>query len=166
MDCEDLRTRVAPLLDGELGPAEEQLVGEHLEHCGACAEFVEQIAAQDLVPPGPDPRTSKPEFWTGMDAAIDDEWHRIQAASPSTKPRLWKRNVSIAAPVLVAMAATLLLSIGVSAYALDQADEARATTAQLSQELERERRLAATPAEPVQVDAFNLATYTPHRGTF
>lgn len=165
MDCEHVRMHIAPLLDGELGPAEEQLIGEHLEACAACADFAERVAAQDLAPPGPDPRTAQPDFWQAMDQAVDTEWLRIQRAAPS-RPPVWRRQVTVGVPLLAAMAAALLLSIGYGAYASQDAAAARAQTAQLGQELERERRLAATPAKPVQVDAFKLATYTPHRGTF
>ncbi|MFI9815529.1 zf-HC2 domain-containing protein [Saccharothrix variisporea] len=46
MDCDDIRPALSARLDSETGPAElERLADEHLEHCGACARWLDQAAA-------------------------------------------------------------------------------------------------------------------------
>ncbi len=52
MTCWRIENLLAPFLDGELPEAESGAMADHLEHCEACAEKVETVAAMpDLVPP-------------------------------------------------------------------------------------------------------------------
>jgi anti-sigma factor RsiW len=75
MDCAKLRERIAPLLDGELEPAEERAAHVHLERCPACAALVERAAVVPLPAPAT-PMAEDPEFWVAMDRALDEEAQR------------------------------------------------------------------------------------------
>ena len=75
MNCAELRECVAPLLDGELEPAELEAAAAHLEHCDACAELVEKLATVPLRPAASAP-SAPPEFWDAMDRALAAEAER------------------------------------------------------------------------------------------
>ncbi|WP_309116671.1 zf-HC2 domain-containing protein [Saccharothrix sp.] len=46
VDCDDIRETLSARLDGEAGPTHaERLADEHLEHCGACARWLDGAAA-------------------------------------------------------------------------------------------------------------------------
>ena len=81
MDCSELHERIAPLLDGELGPAEERAAYEHIEHCEACAALVERAAMVPL-PGRAAPVPESPDFWAAMDRALEEEARR-----PTSWPR-------------------------------------------------------------------------------
>ncbi|MFH1467756.1 MAG: zf-HC2 domain-containing protein [Pseudomonadota bacterium] len=83
MECAELRERIAPLLDGELSPAEERAAHAHLARCEACAAMVERAAVVPMPAPAA-PAPESPEFWAAMDRALDEEAHR---------PAPWVRRV-------------------------------------------------------------------------
>jgi anti-sigma factor RsiW len=43
--CQDLVELVTAYLDGALSPDEDARMNDHLEVCGACVEYVEQVRA-------------------------------------------------------------------------------------------------------------------------
>ena len=49
--CHDVELCAAALLDGQLSPAEEQLVEEHLESCESCCDLIDALGEQQLGPP-------------------------------------------------------------------------------------------------------------------
>ena len=70
--CQDIRICAAALLDGQLSPAEEQLVDEHLYACTKCSEFIGQLEEQDLQPPNLQ-IIQDDVYWSEMDAALHAE---------------------------------------------------------------------------------------------
>lgn len=44
MRCEEIRTQLSALLDGELSPPAREAVARHVEACGRCALFLEELS--------------------------------------------------------------------------------------------------------------------------
>lgn len=116
MKCADLRERVAPLLDGELGASESRTLEDHLAECEACANFVEELARQPLGSKYPPPM-ALPRPWTSLDEALDRESER--SLGRLSRARAWlsrdirvPRAWALATLVLLLFLATLALRPG------------------------------------------------------
>ena len=97
--CQDIRICAAALLDGQLSPAEEQLMEEHLFECDACAEFLGQLEEQKIQPPRLQ-IIQDDEYWSQMDAVLQAELDKAERKSP--KPSIkW----------FIAYAVVLILSL-------------------------------------------------------
>ena len=166
MDCRTAEDLMAGLIDDELSPGHHALLKEHLQHCSACGELLERLAAQPLAPPAMSPMGEA--FWAKMDRTIADEFEQSeqdfaveQLASPASK---WRPS-----PALIFYAATLMLALGWGLYSNHQLQISKEETAMLRDSLDRERRLSVQPASgPVQLpgSGYQFANHTPSRGTF
>ena len=167
MDCADVADRSAAYLDHELSPGECQLFETHLDGCTDCRSLLERLAAQDLGPPLVVQGLEDDAMWRSMDQRLATEWDRVQADRPKSPP-LMTRRLTVRLPLALAYAALLLLSLAWGWGNLQRAVRAEGSVQEMSQQLDREQRLAAEPATPAPVprDAYSLVNYTPHRGTF
>ncbi len=169
MDCPTARALAVAWLEGELAPGEAEQIDHHLEHCEDCAEFVAALDGQSadlaaLAPPA-DPRLAQPGVWDRMDARLAEEMDRAFADRAAPQP-FWQRPMRVSPVGLVAYAAALMLALGWGYINLIEARDANTRADVLGAELERERRLAAQPAEPTRVEQYRPVAYTPRRGTF
>ena len=98
--CRDVELCAAALLDGQLSPAEEQLVEEHLMNCEACCELIDTLAEQQLEPPRLQ-IIQRQDYWDEMDTVLQEELER--AEEPKTMVISW--------PQIVVYAAVLILTI-------------------------------------------------------
>ncbi|MDP7111882.1 MAG: zf-HC2 domain-containing protein [Myxococcota bacterium] len=120
MNCWRTRQLIAAFLDGELSPAETELIDDHLRSCPECSELRDRIAD---IPPLDLPRLepdAEADIWARMDNALDAAWERQErglergaAASALSGIRTWLRGRRVAIPVPVA-AAYLLIIVGLT----------------------------------------------------
>lgn len=179
MDCNTVHDRLAAWLDGELAPADQRWLEQHLERCMGCAQHAADLAEQqellEQLPPPRLPRLQEASFWEPMNAKLApalEVLHRRPPPTPS-RPSFWSRELAIT-PVAVAiygglMAALVLWSLRLHLHL----DEAELQIQDLTQQVERSERLDAAPlpmpAEPEPAyadDGFRTVTYTPERGHF
>jgi hypothetical protein len=176
--CADVRERVAPFLDQELGPTERQMLERHLDDCASCRELVERVASQELRPPPVSDavaaQVGAPDFWAAMDARLASEVGLLTNTPRAAGPR----SFAVSWKLALAYAAALALALLWGAQAQHQVSIARAEAESLARQLERVERLAdspgALPVAPAHAPAtpgqgpedLELAGYTPHRGTF
>lgn len=95
--CRDVESCAAALLDGQLSPGEEELVGEHLEQCCACAELIDAMEGQRLIPPRIQ-LIEETEYWDDMDAVLQAELDRAELEK---RPVLSKQLIFVYAAVLL-----------------------------------------------------------------
>ena len=79
--CRDVEICAAALLDAQLSPAEEEMVEEHLQHCDACAEMIDAMAAQRLKPPRLQ-LLQENDYWEEMDAVLQAELDKAELEQP------------------------------------------------------------------------------------
>ena len=166
MDCRTAEDLMAGLIDDELSPGHHALLKEHLQHCKACEELLEQLSAQPLAPPVMSPMGEA--FWAKMDRVLVDELEQNQQVLAAEQvipsaPR-WRPS-----PALIFYAATLMLALGWGLYSNQQLQISKEETSMLRDALDRGRRLSAQPASvPVQLpgSGYQFANHTPSRGTF
>lgn len=107
MSCDELRPLLAGLLDGELEPAEEDVVRAHLAGCPGCAHELEaqrEVALRVRAaagPPGP-----SPEAWRELERALAGQL--AAEAPPRSAPR-WLRPALTLAALAASIAAALWL---------------------------------------------------------
>lgn len=149
MDCRDARDRLASWLDGELAPAEAELLEMHLDACPACRDLAERLSAQapvlELVRPAPDRNLEREGWWDRMDAALAEEMARRERADRGRRRVLAvaARRVAVPLPVLGAL---VLLAAAAAAWgwsARREAARARDEAMRAGLALERVERLAA-----------------------
>jgi anti-sigma factor RsiW len=179
MDCKTVHDRLAAWLDGELAPADQRWLEQHLERCMGCSQQAADLAEQqemlEQLPPPSLPRLHEASFWAPMQAKLApalDELQRRPLPKP-IKPSFWRRELAIT-PVAITiygalMAALLLWSLRLNV----QLDAADVQIQDLTQQVERSERLDAAPlplpAEPEPAyanDSFRPVNYTPERGHF
>jgi anti-sigma factor RsiW len=97
MNCEHIRSKLSPYLDGELEHEEAREIREHLEQCPACNEEFRMLSAtwdallaDDDVEPAPDYAKA---FWQGL---------AEQQRKPSTILRVLKWSPAMAASFFIA----------------------------------------------------------------
>jgi anti-sigma factor RsiW len=120
MNCWRTRQLIAAFLDGELSPAETELIDDHLRSCPECSELRDRIAD---IPPLDLPRLdpdAEADIWARMDDALDAAWERQErglergvAAGALAGIRSWLRGRRVAIPLPVA-AAYLLIIVGLT----------------------------------------------------
>lgn len=166
MECHEVHDLVAGWLDDELSPGQAELMAQHLERCEACAELVARLDGQDLRPP-PAPDTEAPGFWAAMDARLAAEHEAVLAerARPAPPTPAWRRELRLRPPQVLALAAVMLLSLGVAGLQSWRASQARAEVAALQSELDRRERLDARPDQLLPVEAYQVSVHTPYRGS-
>lgn len=76
--CQDIRICAAALLDGQLSPAEEQLMEEHLFECQECSDFLGQLEEQHMQPPRLQ-IIQDDEYWSEMDSVLQAELERAES---------------------------------------------------------------------------------------
>jgi len=162
--CSEVQDRIAGWLDGELGPSEAELFARHLDACAACATEVARVERQTFGL-GATPDTSAPGFWDGLDAAVMRELDEVEGASvgeATTAPAQW--SLRLTRTQLVALAALLVLAIGLAGVQTARIAASQAEVAALQQALRHEQRADAMqttlPVEPVTV-----AVHSPYRGS-
>lgn len=100
MNCEHIRAKLSPYLDGELPPEEARQIGEHLEQCHECAREYRRLSAT----------------WDALLADEDIEpaadyvkafWQRLarQQRKPSRVMRVLKWSPAMAAGFFIAFLA-------------------------------------------------------------
>jgi anti-sigma factor RsiW len=75
MNCDQIRPKISPYLDGELGSEERRNVDVHLENCPDCSLFYEELVAlddelQSLGNYGTDPKSFRAELLEKADREI------------------------------------------------------------------------------------------------
>ncbi len=121
MNCWRTRQLLAAYLDGELSPAETELISEHVQACPECSELRDRIAA---IPPLDLPRLdseAEDEIWSRMDDALEIAWQKHErgeeqggtGAAVLDGVRAWFRGRRLAIPVPVA-AVYILLIVGLT----------------------------------------------------
>lgn len=98
--CHDVELCAAALLDGQLSPAEEQLVEEHLESCESCCDLIDALGEQQLEPPRLQIIQNQ-DYWDEMDAVLQEELER--AEEPTAMVTSWPQIALYAAVLLVTM---------------------------------------------------------------
>lgn len=68
--CDEVRDRLVPFEDGELGPSEAALVERHLDTCTACARFADGVARVELPAPPAVDRRLEAELFARLDVAL------------------------------------------------------------------------------------------------
>lgn len=68
MVCSEVRERLVPWHDGELGPSESALIEEHVSNCSQCASIDRRLQASMPQPPTCSP---PPDIMARLDAAFD-----------------------------------------------------------------------------------------------
>lgn len=168
MDCRTVADRLAPYLDGELGPSEGAQLDEHFGRCAGCRARVEAMAQQRFPALTPASRALATDLFDEMDQALATELDaELQRRGREGQPRLafWRRRMPVRGAHVFAYAALLLLTVAWALNAHQQAGTAQARAELLERQLERERRLAGEPVL-VPAEGYRMVTYTPHRGTF
>ena len=95
--CNDVELCAAALLDGQLSPAEEQLVEEHLETCEACCDLINVLSEQQLEPPRLQIIQTQ-DYWDEMDAVLQEE---LERAEESTAMVISWPQIALYAAVLI-----------------------------------------------------------------
>lgn len=179
MDCNSVHDRLAAWLDGELAPAEQRWLEQHLERCMGCAQLATDLAEQqeqlEHLPPPSLPRLQEASFWEPMQARLEPALAELERRPPS-KPRapsFWSRRLAITPTALVIygglMAALLLWNVRLHVILSEADDRAQ----ELTERVEQAERLEATP-QPMPSspdyantnDNFRPVNYTPERGHF
>ena len=166
MNCGQVTERLAAFLDGQLAPAEAEILAGHLHGCTPCHQVCDAMMAQDFAPMTADEMDagcSAPGFWDAMDSALEAE---LDGLAPRSVPG--GRGVRVGLPVSVALAyaAAFLLAVAWGYQHMERADSAEAAAQRLQEQLEQERRLAADPPATPGVPAYRPVVYTPQRSTF
>ena len=99
--CTDVEICAAAILDGQLSPAEEQLVEEHLMHCSACCDLIDALGEQRLEPPRIQ-IIQQQDYWDEMDAVLQEELERAEEDTPMTFS--WSQLALYAAVLLLTLA--------------------------------------------------------------
>lgn len=87
MICSEVRERLIPWHDGEVGPSEAALLSEHVEGCASCAAFDQRLRA---TAPRPPPVKMPPDISARLDAAFDIDALLAKASEPAPAPaRSW-----------------------------------------------------------------------------
>jgi len=98
--CNDVELCAAALLDGQLSPAEEQLVEEHLMNCESCCDLLDALGEQQLEPPRLQ-IIQRQDYWDEMDAVLQDELERAEEP----------RSPAVSWPQIALYAAVLMLTL-------------------------------------------------------
>lgn len=183
MDCQEAQVLLVPWLEDELAPAEGELLSEHVDRCGGCAELAGALAEQGdalaAIKPPPDPRLSDDAFWSRMETTLDTEWRSVRAERDEAAARagslrgrltagLGRPDLRVSPVGVAAYAAALLLAFAWGWLNLSEAQTAQAEVRALEAELtdlERGSRVAIEPRTPPRVEAYRTVSHTPRRGT-
>ena len=96
VSCEGAEPLMAALLEGEIEPADEARLKNHLSRCGGCTAAAETLLSMRELESPPTPP------WLAT---------RLVAARPATTPSVWRRVFSGKAVVAYAYAAALLVML-------------------------------------------------------
>lgn len=167
MDCNEVTDRSAPYLDGELARSEVELFESHLDQCEGCRRLLGALAEQDLGPPLRIEGLDRQGFWEPMEAAVGAERVAMGLAGSARPPApLLRRRLELSLASMVALAAVFLLTLTWGAVQARRADRAEALVIAAGLQADRVERLSASPVLSPRTGTLDLATYTPHRGTF
>lgn len=128
MECERMETRIGAWLDGELPPDQAREVAAHLARCPACEAELEGLRQLGGAIRRELPRLSAP---AALRAAVLAD---AGAASASAPPPIVPRRARLA-PRWLALAASVLLLVGVAGEAAWRAGQAAARRGVLADEL-------------------------------
>lgn len=147
MNCVDLRDRVVPWEDGELGPSEALLVERHLDGCASCRAFADRLASTRPAPP---PLAVPADVLARLARATDVDLLAARAREPEHRamPRLFpgrRLNVPLGALLLLLLAAG---SVGWGLSAWWRPDRAAPS-------------LAGAEGGTIPVEQFDEAAYEP-----
>ncbi len=168
MDCDSFRDRVAPFVEGQLGPAESEQMGTHIDRCSHCADLITALDQQVFSPLTSEERTricGVGGFWSDMDSVLAEQMGALHAPRSGSAP--WtRRRVAMPVPMIIAYAAALTLAVVWGMSVQQRADRVEVAIEKLSRDLEIERRLASDPKSERIPSAYRVVNHTPQRGTF
>jgi hypothetical protein len=90
MVCSEVRERLVPWHDGEVGPSEDELIRGHLVGCPSCTRLDQRL--RDTVP-APPQLSPPPEVQQRLARALDIDLLLQEASRPAPPPeRLWMQT--------------------------------------------------------------------------
>ncbi len=171
MNCWRTRQLIAAYLDGELSPAETELIDDHLRACPECEELRERIAA---IPPLDLPRLepdAEADIWARMDDALDAAWERQErgvergaVVNALEGARSWLRGRRVAIPLPVA-AAYLLIIVGLTGLNLFSFQKVQSLSAQVDSNTQMVEGRATESAPVVRAAETVQPARIPHGAT-
>lgn len=105
MDCNAAQLALSARLDGELSPAEEQALQEHLARCPQCRALQEELSALHTLLNELEPPAVPPELKAGVMANLPPQ----EKAGRKVVSLHWKRWGAMAAAAAIVIAATVWL---------------------------------------------------------
>jgi hypothetical protein len=111
MVCSEVRERLVPWHDGEVGPSEDELIRGHLARCSSCARFDQRLRHTLPTPPALAP---PPEVQQRLARALDVDLLLQQASAPVSRPPTpWWRQTwrALARPAQVPVGAVMVYAM-------------------------------------------------------
>jgi hypothetical protein len=143
--CRDVEICAAALLDGQLSPAEEEMVGDHLEHCDACAGLIDALETQRLKPPRIK-LIQDNDYWEEMDVVLQSELDRAEQEQQGIPPK-----------TILLYAAILLLSLAWGWHQRQRAEHLERIVYTQQQTLEQLERISVPSTKGALVETSEKA---------
>ena len=147
ISCERVQQVAVPWLEGQLAPAELELIGAHLERCEQCSTYIAQLDLVDLRPPRIHHAhpSRKLAYWDEMDTQLQSEMGRhYDSTMPSqSSENEWPKSA------VVFLAASLLLSLFWGIQQQQRVEELHSQLQQQAREIERMERMFSSPPQPI-----------------
>jgi hypothetical protein len=154
MNCDQVIDRAVAWVDGELSPAEMELVEDHLLMCEACSTAIEQLAALEIQPPQLQLRMA-PNYWEKMDDVLAEE---LEARKSSNSHSFFQSQM------FWVLAAGLLLSFSWGVYEYKRAEDLATLVQHQQQSMERMQRISIQPKSPPRTQSYVVpVNYVPRR---
>ncbi len=169
MRCSKARTRIVPWLDGELSPADSEVLEQHVADCKKCSEYMELMGKTNPSKTAPTHEPLPEAHWSSMHqsvmAAFDD--HDIQERQRIASA--WLPPIPRHQAAAIAYAAILVLALSWGWSNHKAAVEANVARDSALEQLERYQQVVAEqqPLAPLpQLPQVRPAAYVPYRDTF
>ena len=153
--CEHVQQVAVPWLEEQLAPAELEQIGDHLERCERCSNYIAQLDLVDLRPPRIHHAhpSRKLSYWDEMDTQLQNEMARQYDSNVSLQSAEngWPKSA------VIFLAASLLLSLFWGIQQQQRVAELHNQLQQQAREIERMERMFSSPPQPTP-----NAQYTVH----